>query len=265
MSPASWQQQCGRNLTYLKMKVYTDGSCENNGKLNAESSSGVWVEANHPLNRVLKNEGPKQYNQVGELMAVIAAVGTLLNYCKLTIVTDSRYVIEGLTENLQKWEENGWVQIEKNVPLFKRAVYLLKKQSAPTAFKWVKGHKGVLGNEESDKLANEGAGKETADALSTHKPIEFDLQGAKLAMLMQAVVYRGIKEKKTTQPHQTTAKNLELTRNMIRTCTGESETNKMIWKCIRKQNVQIRVQQFLYKAIHCTQMVGAVWTKIPGL
>ena len=117
-NPASRHQQRGRNLTYLEMKVYTDGSCENNGKLNAESGSGIWVETNHPLNRALKNEGPKQSNQVGELVAVIVAADTLPNYCKLTIVTDSRYVIEGLTEHLQKWEDNRWIEIE-NAPLFK--------------------------------------------------------------------------------------------------------------------------------------------------
>ena len=147
-------------------------------------------------------------------MVVIAAVGILPNYCKLTIVTDLRYVIEGLTEHLQKWEDNGWVEID-NAPLFKQAAYLLKKRSALTAFEWVQGHKGVLGNEESDKLAKEGARKEIADALSTHIPIEFDLQGAKLATLTQTVAYKGIKERKTVQPHQTTAENLELTRNAI--------------------------------------------------
>ena len=264
MNPAIQHQQRGRNLTYLEMKVYTDGSCKNNGKLNTESGSGVWIEANHLLNRVLKNEGPKQSNQVGELVAVIAAVGTLPNYCKLMIITDSRYVIEGLTEHLQKWEDNGWIEIE-NAPLFKRAAYLLKKRSAPMAFKWVKGHRGVQGNEESDKLAKEGAGKEIGDAISTHIPIEFDLQGAKLATLTQAVAYKGIRERKTVQPHQTTAENLDPTRNAIMTYTGESETNETIWKSIRKHNLRIRVQQFLYKAMHGTQMVRAVWMKIPGL
>ena len=227
MNLAIRQQQRGRNLTYLEMKVYTDRSCENNGKLNAESGSGVWIEANHPLNIALKNEGPKQSNQVGELVAVIAAVGTLPNYCKLTIITDSRYIIEGLTEHLQKWEDNGWIEIE-NAPLFKQAAYLLKKRSAPTAFEWVKGHRGVLGNEESDKLAKEGAGKEIGDAISTHIPVEFDLQGAKLATLTQAVAYKGIRERKTVQPCQTMAENLDLTRNAIATYTEESETNETV-------------------------------------
>ena len=103
------------------------------------------------------------------------------------------------------------------------------------------------------------------DALSTHIPIEFDLQGAKLATLTQAVAYKGIKESKTVQPRQTTTENLELTRNAIMAYTEECETDETIWKSIRKRNIRLRVQQFLYKAIHGTQMVRAVWTKIPGL
>ena len=84
-------------------------------------------------------------------------------------------------------------------------------------------------------------------------------------MLTQAIAYKAIKERNVTQPCQTTAENLELTRNAIMTYTGECETDETIWKNIRKRNVRIRVQQFLYKAMHGTQMVGAIWTKIPGL
>jgi len=62
----------------------------------------------------------------------------------------------------------------------------------PTWFSWVKGHAGILGNEESDKLAKEGAMKRTTDELSLSVPIEFDLQGAKLETLSQATAYRGI-------------------------------------------------------------------------
>ena len=107
------------------MRVYTDGSCINNDKANAKCGSGVWIEENHELNRVLRVPGPSQSNQVGELATVIVAAETLPNYCKLTIVTDSVYMIEGLTTNLSQWEDMGWIGI-KNAELFKRAAYLLK-------------------------------------------------------------------------------------------------------------------------------------------
>lgn len=141
-SPASRRPQRGTYLDHREMRVYTDGSCINNGKADARCGSGVWVGQDHPLNRAIRIPGKNQSNQVGEIAAVIAAAETLPNYCKLTIVTDSEYVIDGRTKHLADWENNGWIQMN-NAELFKRAAYLLKKRTAPTYPKWVKDHHGV--------------------------------------------------------------------------------------------------------------------------
>ena len=100
-------------------------------------------------------------------------------------------MIEGLTKHLQEWEDNGWIGI-KNMDLFKRVAYLLKKRMAPTYLEWVKGHNGVCGNEECDRLVKEGARKAASDNLNLDIPRKFDLLGAKLATLSQAIAYRGI-------------------------------------------------------------------------
>ena len=106
MTTACRQPQRGRNVTPQNMKAYTDGACTNNRKLDAKCGSGVWINTNHPLNKALRIPGEGQLNQIGELAAVIKAVRILPNYHKLTIITDSRYIIEGLTKHLQKWEDN---------------------------------------------------------------------------------------------------------------------------------------------------------------
>jgi hypothetical protein len=173
------------------------------------------------------------------------------------------YVIEGLTKHLEKWEDQGWIGV-KNAEFFKRAAYLLKKRTAPTALEWVKGHQGDRGNEESDSLAKEGAIKDAPDTLSLAIAEEFDLQGAKLAAITQAIAYKGIREQRKTPPRAATNRNIDLAREAIERYTGARETNETIWQSIRKRTIRLRVQQFLFKAIHNTPMIGEVWYNIPG-
>ena len=79
----------------------------------------------------------------------------------------------------------------------KRAAYLLRHCTAPTFFEWVKGHNGNLGNEEGDKLAKEGAEKEEPNTLPLEILPEYDLQGAKLTSLTQALAHKGIHSQKS--------------------------------------------------------------------
>lgn len=72
----------------------------------------------------------------------------------------------------------------------------LKRRSATTHFKWIKGHSGDQGNEASDVLAKEGARKERPDEIDLSIPKEFDLQGAKLSTINQATIKnKGRREK----------------------------------------------------------------------
>ena len=88
-----------------EMTIYTDGSCTNNGKLNAKCGGGIWAGRDNNLNSHLSIPGPTQSNQVGELAAVVRALELAPSYAPLTIVTDSQYVIDGLTQNLSEWED----------------------------------------------------------------------------------------------------------------------------------------------------------------
>ncbi|TFY79345.1 hypothetical protein EWM64_g4666 [Hericium alpestre] len=103
--------QAGQNLLHEHLTMYTDGSCIYNGKANAKCGSGVWVADDHPHNCSICVPGPAQSNQVGELVAVIAALEAVENFVPITIVTDSKYVIDGLTYRLSNWEDCGWIGI----------------------------------------------------------------------------------------------------------------------------------------------------------
>ena len=262
-NPAMRTPTRGINLANNKIEVHTDGACMNNGKADASCGSGIWFGPGHPLNNAVKVPGPNQSNQIGELVAIIKTAETAPNFYELSIVSDSRYVIEGLTKHLPEWEDKGWIGVE-NAEMFKRAAYLLKTRTAPTTFKWVKGHSGNLGNEESDALAKEGALKHTPDELSLHIPDDFDLQGAKLKVMTQALAYQGIMAQRNPHSRTPATQNLEQTRAAIKAYQGSLETNEAIWQSIRKRTIRLRVQQFFYKAMHNALMVGSVWKKIPG-
>ena len=176
---------------------------------------------------------------------------------------DSQYMINGLTTHLTEWEDNGWIGI-KNAPLFKKAAYLLKRRSAPTLFKWVKGHSGDEGNEGSDQLAKEGAEKANPDELNLKIPKEFNLQGAKLATLSQAIVYKGILEQRGPYTQPETSNNLESAQIAIAEYTQTLGTDETIWCGLQKPMIRIKIRQFLYKAMHETQKIGHFWSHIPG-
>jgi len=135
---------------------------------------------------------------------------------------------------------------------------------ATTTFQWVKGYQGNLGNEECDKLAKEGVNKNKTDQLSLNIPREYDLQGAKLAAPTQATAYKGIQEQSTPPPHTATNRTLETIRQAVMTYQGSLEMDSAIWESIRKCTIHTRVQQFLFKTIHNTLMVGDVWSHIPN-
>ena len=109
--------------------------------------------------------------------------------------------------NLTKWEDRGWIGI-KNTPFFQRAAYLLRRRKAPTTFKWVKCHEGVEGNEQSDRLAKEGAAKLIPDPLDLSVPDNFNTQGAKLTTLTQEIAYNGILEGKHPLLHASSSNNI---------------------------------------------------------
>lgn len=140
------------------MTIFTDGSCLHNGQQHTTCGAGVWITDGHPLNKAIRVPGPAQSNQTGEIAAIVVALQISPPTSDLTIITDSRYAIQSLTDSLQSHEDSAWARV-LNTSWIKAAAYHLRKRSAPTHLKWVKGHSGIDGNEEADKLAAEGVNK----------------------------------------------------------------------------------------------------------
>ena len=164
MIPAQRFYTVGVRTSARTITVYTDGACFNNGKHNARCGSGIYFGPNDNRNRAFRPPGNLQSNQVAELIAIYKAASAVPKFIPLRIITDSLYAINGLTQHLSTWEDNGWIGI-KNAPLFRLTASILKQRTAPTTFQWVKGHSDNIGNKEADCLAKDGANKPTTDVL----------------------------------------------------------------------------------------------------
>jgi len=97
-------------------------------------------------------------NNQMELTAAIMALEALEKPSKITIVTDSSYVKDGITKWIFAWKRNGWKTAAKksvkNEELWKRLENAT--QIHDVSWEWIKGHAGHLENERADELARNG-------------------------------------------------------------------------------------------------------------
>lgn len=146
-------------------QVWTEGACLNQGTEEVSTGASNYFGPNSEKNKVFRIPGSDQSNNIGELIGIIKAVDTVTPFTPLDIITDSKCVMDGVTTNLQDWEEKGWIGVE-NSKQFRALVAKLRARGALTRFKWIKGHSGDPGNKAADKLAGEGARKEIFDEIN---------------------------------------------------------------------------------------------------
>lgn len=126
------------------MKVYTDGSCLGN------PGPGGWACVFESGEKLCGGDSDTTNNRM-ELTAVIRA---LEKNKHVTIVTDSKYVKDGIEKWIHGWKKKDWKTSSgtpvKNQDLWKCLDKLL---AFNTGWEWVKGHSGDPGNEKADTLA----------------------------------------------------------------------------------------------------------------
>ena len=219
------------------LTVYTDGSCVNNGRQDARSGAGVWLEDDHPLNRAIRVPGQDQSNQTGELAGILVALQTVAQTAELTIVTDSQYAIKMLTRSLPDAENTGWAEIP-NADWIQAVAYHLRRRGAPTHFRWVKGHSGTRGNKQADRLAAEGVNKQSCDEIDLTIPDHFKTTGLRLATATQASTYKFISERDRPPILRKVEILLERIKTSIETVNGHTLHNRSIWKGCRHQDIR---------------------------
>ncbi len=101
---------------------------------------------------------PMTTNNRMELTAVIEGLRALKRGCEVTIFTDSQYVKNGIESWIHNWKRKGW-KTAAGKPVLNRELWEALDEACASHhvnWKWVKGHAGDPGNEEADRLANEG-------------------------------------------------------------------------------------------------------------
>ena len=243
--------------------VYTDGSCMGNGTDEARAGSGIWYSDHDSRNTALRVPGDKQSNQVGELLAILHTIKNTPGNQQLRIRTDSRFAMDGLTKYSQEWEAKDWIGVAHG-QLFKCATAWLRARTADTTLEWVKGHAGIKGNEEADKLAALGAQQDAAEAeIDLRVPADTTVTGAMLAKTGQSMLYRHLTSRERVG-RRATRQNVEKVKIAAKEIFEVTPMEKAIWESIRHKDVSRKVRDFLWKHMHGIYRLGSFWTHIPG-
>ena len=131
--------------------LFTDGACSGN------PGPGGWGALLRYRGREKELSGGESEttNNRMELLAAINGLEALNRPARVRIVTDSQYVMKGVTEWLPGWKRRGWKTADrqpvKNIDLWRR----LEAALAPhqVEWEWVRGHSGHAENERVDQLA----------------------------------------------------------------------------------------------------------------
>lgn len=137
------------------VEMYTDGACKGNP---GRGGWGVLLRY-QGIEKVLYGGEVLTTNNRMELTAVIQGLLALKRPgCDVTVISDSKYVLTGITEWLPNWKKRNWKTTAKkpvlNEDLWRKLDELALQHKIK--WQWVKGHSGHRENEIADELANRG-------------------------------------------------------------------------------------------------------------
>lgn len=132
--------------------LYTDGACSGNP---GPGGYGVVLKYGDAV-KELSGGDPSTTNNRMELMAAIAGLEALKEPCRVTLTSDSRYLVDGIQKGWAKsWRARGWKKGDGkpalNPDLWERLLNLMDRHQVELV--WVKGHAGHPENERCDQLA----------------------------------------------------------------------------------------------------------------
>jgi ribonuclease HI len=133
--------------------IWTDGACQGN------PGPGGWAAiVCHPDGSETELSGglPHTTNNIMEMIAALEGLRSLSAGARACVVTDSRYVCDGMTSWMAGWIRRGWRTAAgkpvKNQELW-QALAAERERHAVVRWEWVRGHVGHALNERADELA----------------------------------------------------------------------------------------------------------------
>ena len=135
-----------------QVTLYTDGACSGNP---GPGGWGAILECESHRKELSGGEASTTNNRM-ELTAVIEGLSALKFGCAVTLVSDSKYVIDAITKGwVYSWKAKGWRKADKspalNVDLWEKLLPQLERHQM--TYQWVKGHAGHPENERCDQMA----------------------------------------------------------------------------------------------------------------
>lgn len=133
------------------VEIFSDGACSGNPGPGGYGT--ILRYGKHE--KELSGYAAETTNNRMEMQGAIAGLEALKQPCQVRLISDSQYLVKGMTEWIEGWQRKGWKNSKKeevaNRDLWEELLDLAKKHQIEWV--WVKGHDGHLENERCDELA----------------------------------------------------------------------------------------------------------------
>jgi ribonuclease HI len=133
--------------------IWTDGACQGNPGPGGWAALVCWEDG-----IVEEHSGglPHTTNNVMEMTAALEGLLALPPASRACVVTDSRYLHDGMTSWMAGWKRKGW-KTAGGAPVKNKELWIRLEAAASSheqvRWHWVKGHIGHALNERADVLA----------------------------------------------------------------------------------------------------------------
>jgi len=136
-----------------EVELFCDGACSGN-----PGPGGYGTILRYKgVEKELSGGAAETTNNRMELTAALEGLLLLKRPCRVKIVTDSQYLVKGMTEWISGWQRNNWKNSKKepviNRDLWEKLLSAVEKHQVKWC--WVRGHAGHAENERCDRLARE--------------------------------------------------------------------------------------------------------------